>query len=51
MGGVAADGFPPITPTTFARTLRDTTDEDVIYFIESAMAPSATAVVLAEAEG
>ena len=48
---VAADGFPPITPTTFARTLRDTTDEDVIYFIESAMAPSATAVVLAEAEG
>jgi zinc protease len=44
---VAADGFAPITPTVFAETLANTTDQDVIDFANKVMQPSATSVLLA----
>ncbi len=43
---VAADGFPPITPSTFALDLSNTTDQEVIEFAEMVVNPSATSVVL-----
>lgn len=45
---VAADGFPPVTPTILERMLSETSDQEVRDFIQTAMSPSATAVVLAK---
>lgn len=45
---VAADGFAPSDPSVFANLLRNTTDEEVIYFAKTVMKPSATSIILAE---
>ncbi len=45
---VAADGFPPVSPSVFANLLTRTTDQEVIDFIETVMKPSATSVILAK---
>ncbi len=45
---VASDGFPPVSPTVFARTISKTTDQEVIDFVNKIMKPSATSVILAE---
>jgi zinc protease len=47
---VASDGFPPVTPTVFADTLNNTTDQEVIDFAQNIVKPSATSFVLAEKE-
>lgn len=36
---VAADGFPPISPSVFAETLSNTTDQEVIDFAEKSCSP------------
>ncbi|WP_370229081.1 M16 family metallopeptidase [Cognatishimia sp.] len=48
LSNVAADGFPPITPTGLIEILSETTDEEVREFAATAMQPSATSVVLAK---
>lgn len=45
---VAADGFPPVSPSVFAEMLEKTTDQEVIDFAKKVMAPSATSVILAK---
>ncbi len=45
---VAADGFPPISPSVFAETLSNTTDQEVVDFAEKVLQPSASSFVLAE---
>jgi zinc protease len=45
---VAADGFPPVTPTVLEEMLNETSDQKVRDFINTTMRPSATAVVLAK---
>lgn len=45
---VAADGFPPVSPSVFSQILADTTDQEVFDFAQAIMKPSATSVVLAE---
>jgi len=45
---IASDGFPPVTPSVFADTLSNTTDQEVIDFVEHVVQPSATSFVLAE---
>ncbi|MEP5153526.1 insulinase family protein [Planktotalea sp.] len=44
---VAADGFPPITPGSYAQILEDTSDEEVKDFLNSFVAPAATSALLA----
>ena len=44
---VAADGFPPISPSTFTRMIADTSDEEVVAFATKVIGPSATSVLLA----
>ena len=39
---VAADGFPPVSPSVFADLLINTTDQEVIDFANTVMKPSAT---------
>lgn len=48
LSNVAADGFPPISPSVFARVLDNTTDQEVIDFAKKVMKPSATSVILAQ---
>lgn len=48
LNNVASDGFPPISPSVFAEILSNTTDQEVIDFLENIVKPSATSVVLAE---
>lgn len=45
---VAADGFPPISPTVLERVIANTSDEDVIRFARAMVAPAATSIVLAK---
>ncbi len=45
---VAADGFPPVSPSVFAETLKNTTDQEIIDFANTVVKPSATSVVLAK---
>lgn len=45
---VAADGYPPVSPSVFADMLSKTTDQEVIDFATEVMKPSATSVVLAK---
>jgi len=45
---VAADGFPPLSPSVFADMLTNTTDQEVIDFAKTIVKPSATSVILAE---
>ncbi|WP_298909583.1 insulinase family protein [uncultured Aliiroseovarius sp.] len=45
---VAADGFPPVSPSIFTHTLNATSDQDVIEFMTSIVSPAATSVILAE---
>ncbi|MBY5931492.1 insulinase family protein [Tateyamaria omphalii] len=45
---VASDGFPPISPSVFARIISDTSDEQVIDFAKKVIEPSATSIVLAQ---
>lgn len=48
LSNVASDGFPPISPSVFERTLAATTDQEVIDFMKMIVKPSATSVILAE---
>jgi zinc protease len=45
---VAADGYPPVSPSVFADMLSETSDQEVIDFAKEVMKPSATSVVLAK---
>lgn len=45
---VAADGFAPVSPSTFAETLANTTDQEVIDFAKTFVEPSAMSVILAK---
>ncbi|WP_299666244.1 hypothetical protein [uncultured Ruegeria sp.] len=45
---IASDGFPPVSPTVFADTLSNTTDQEVIDFAENIVQSSATSFVLAK---
>lgn len=45
---VAADGFPPVSPSVFADMLTNTTDQEVLDFAKTIVKPSATSVILAE---
>lgn len=48
LANVAADGFPPISPSVFTDILGNTTDQEVIDFAKMVVKPSATSVILAE---
>ncbi|KIC09571.1 protease [Leisingera sp. ANG-M1] len=45
---VAADGFPPVSPSVFSDMIRDTSDQEVIEFAATVVKPSATSVILAK---
>ncbi|MVO17096.1 insulinase family protein [Rhodobacteraceae bacterium CY05] len=45
---VAADGFPPISPSVFVELISNTTDQEVIDFANTVLRPSATSVILAK---
>ncbi len=45
---LAADGFPPFSPTRYIDIINDTTDQEVLDFAAKAMMPSATAIILAK---
>ncbi|AZV80453.1 insulinase family protein [Parasedimentitalea marina] len=45
---VAADGFPPISPSVLAEMMTNTTDREVIDLANSIMRSSATSVILAK---
>ena len=47
---VASDGLPPISPGTYARLIEDTTDEEVLLFMEKLIEPSATSILFAQKE-
>jgi predicted Zn-dependent peptidase len=47
---VASDGLTPVSPGTYARLIEDTTDEEVLLFMEKLIAPSATSILFAEKE-
>lgn len=50
LSNVASDGFPPISPSVLARTISQTTNEEVVEFMKVVVLPSATSVILAERE-
>ncbi|WP_294228566.1 insulinase family protein [uncultured Shimia sp.] len=45
---LAADGFPPFSPSRFIDLINATTDQEVIDFADKVMQPSATATILAK---
>jgi len=45
---LAADGFPPFSPTLYIDMINATTDQEVLDFAIKAMRPSATATILAK---
>ncbi|MBO9479723.1 insulinase family protein [Shimia sp. R11_0] len=45
---LAADGFPPITPSLYEELINSTSDQDVIYFANTIVKSSPTSVILAE---
>jgi zinc protease len=47
---VASDGLPPISPGTYAGLIQDTTDAEVLQFMEKLIAPSATSILFAAKE-
>ncbi|WGI22899.1 insulinase family protein [Amylibacter sp. IMCC11727] len=47
---VASDGLPPISPGTYAKLIEDTTDAEVLRFIEKLIEPSATSILFAAKE-
>ncbi|AEV39220.1 Zinc protease [Pseudovibrio sp. FO-BEG1] len=48
LNNVAADGFPPVSPSVFAEMLGNVTDRNVINFVKTIVKPSATSVILAK---
>ncbi len=44
---VASDGFPPISPGTYAQLLAETSDAEVIEFLQDFVAPAATSQIFA----
>ncbi len=47
---VASDGLTPISPGTYAKLIEDTTDAEVLKFMEKLIEPSATSILFAQKE-
>ena len=47
---VASDGLRPISPSTYAKLIKDTTDAEVFQFMDALIKPSATSILFAKKE-